>query len=433
MKRIAYFLLIILLAGCKSSVEKISDAEIIHQNVQRVTDLIVYDVFSPPVASRIYAYSTLAAFEAVRHNNPSKYPSLAENLNAFGKMPEPEKNLEYNFTLASTRAFFSVVRKMTFSVDSLVNYETRTYDYFRNLLDDSIYARSLHYGDQIANAVLLRANNDNYTKSRGKPKYLGSDLPGKWRPTPPDYFDGVEYCWGDMVSFTLDSSSQFAPPPPPPFSEDTASEFFRVNMEVYNISRSLTDEQKEIATYWDDNSLVMEHAGHMMFANKKISPGAHWIGIAEIASRKTNADEVKSAQAYALTAISIFDAFICCWAEKYRTGVIRPVTVIQEKIDPDWMPFLQTPPFPEYPSGHSTITRAAATILTRLFGDNFDFMDTSDFKYIGMKRNFPSFVAAADEASVSRVYGGIHYFHSVNAGADQGRKIGEHMIGKLKL
>lgn len=434
MKLFGFFMMFCFFVSCRENTKKnIDSAEIIHQNVGRLTDLIVYDVFSPPVASRIYAYSTLAAFEAIRYNRPGKYASLAEQLNHFEKMPEPEKNKEYDFTLASTKAFFSVVRKMTFSVDSLVAYEKNVYDYFKDKLDDSVYARSEAFGNKIADAILKRSATDNYTKSRGKPKYLGSELAGKWRPTPPDYFDGVEYCWGDMSLFTLDSSSQFAPAPPPPYSEDTSSVFFKANREVYNISANLTDEQKDIAKYWDDNSLVMEHAGHMMFANKKISPGGHWIGIAEIACKKSGADEIKSAQAYALTAISIFDAFVCCWHEKYKGNVIRPVTVIRDLIDPEWMPFLQTPPFPEYPSGHSTITRAAASVLTHLFGDNFSFLDTSDMKYIGMQREFKSFVEAADEASISRVYGGIHYVHSVNAGAEHGRKIGEHMIQKLKL
>ena len=129
----------------------------------------------------------------------------------------------------------------------------------------------------------------------------------------------------------------------------------------------------------------------------------------------------------------MFDAFTCCWQEKYKSAYIRPVTVINEKIDRSWEPMLQTPPFPEYPSGHSTITRSAAVMLTHLFGDNFNFQDTSDLKYIGMKRNFKSFVQAADEASISRFYGGIHYRNSVDVGAEQGKKVSEYMLGKLKL
>ena len=155
------------------------------------------------------------------------------------------------------------------------------------------------------------------------------------------------------------------------------------------------------------------------------------MGIASIASKQSNADAVKTAAAYTLTAIALYDAFISCWDEKYRSNSIRPVTVIQESIDPKWVPFLQTPPFPEYTSGHSTITRSAATVLTAMFGDHFAFQDTSDLRYIGMQKHFDSFVQAADEASISRVYGGIHFRFSVDAGADCGRKVGELIVQKL--
>jgi len=281
--------------------------------------------------------------------------------------------------------------------------------------------------------ILKRAATDNYLQSRGKPKFIGSNLPGKWRPTPPDYLDGVEYCWGDMKTFVLDTSSQFTPPPPLPFSEDRTSKFYQANLEVYNIGRNLTPAQKEIAKYWDDNPFVLEHSGHLMFANKKITPGGHWIGITNIACKQTNADALQTAQAYGLVSVAMFDSFICCWEEKYRSSIIRPVTVINEKIDPNWLPYLQTPPFPEYPSGHSTITRAAATILTHLFGDHFSFLDTSDLEYIGMQRQFNSFIDAANEASISRLYGSIHYRNSIEAGADQGKKVAEYIIKKLKL
>ncbi|MGI4020326.1 MAG: vanadium-dependent haloperoxidase [Janthinobacterium lividum] len=422
-----------LLISCKKTkITAIKEAELLHQNEDQLTQLIIYDVFSPPVASRIYAYTSLASYEAMRFQNP-KYTSLIQQLKGFDQIPAPEKGKKYNYALAATQAFFTVVRKVTFSVDSLKKYENQVYSSFKNQMDDSTYARSVAFGDQVAKVILKRAAADNYGQTRSKPKFLGSDNPGKWRPTAPDYLDGVEYCWGTMKTFMLDSSSQFAPPPPPPFSEDKNSTYFKQNLEVYNQVKNLNREQKDIARYWDDNPFVMEHSGHLSFANKKITPGGHWIGITAIACKKTHADPVKTAQAYALTSLAMFDAFICCWQEKYKSSYIRPVTIINEKIDRNWTPRLQTPPFPEYPSGHSTITRSAAVVLTRLFGDNFSFQDTSDLKYIGMKRNFKSFVQAADEASISRFYGGIHYRNSVNVGAEQGKKVSDYMLSKLKL
>ncbi len=422
----------LLFISCHSKkVAIISDADVLHQNEDQLTEVIIYDVFTPPVASRIYVYSSLASYEAIRFGKPGT-ESITEKLNGFGKMPQPEKDKSYNYTLAATKAFFNVVHNVkVFSVDSLKNYETTVFKNFKENMEDSTYERSIAFGDAIAKVILLRAAMDGYFQSRGKPKHLGSNDPGKWRPTPPDYMDGVEWCWNSMKPMVLDSATQFMPPRPPQFSTDTNSVFFKGVKEVYLMAKNSTEEQKEIARYWDDNPFVVEHSGHMMFANKKITPGGHWLGITAIACKQTNADAVKTAAAYALTSIALYDAFISCWDEKYRSNVIRPVTVINESIDQGWLPFLQTPPFPEYISGHSSITRSAAVVLTKLFGENFAFQDTSDLRYIGMQRHFNSFVQAADEASISRVYGGIHYRNSVDEGAISGRKVGELIIEKL--
>ena len=347
------------------------DATILHQNEDLLTEVIIYDVFTPPVASRIYVYSSLASYEAIRFAEKGTV-SIAERLHGFGKMPQPEKNKSYNYTLAATKAFFTVVRNIkVFSVDSLKKYEGSVYDGFKNRLDDSTYQRSLRFGESVANVILARAKTDGYLASRGKPKHLGSDEPGKWRPTPPDYLDGVEWCWNTMKPMVMDSASQFMAPRPPAFSNDSTSVFYKGMREVYTIATHLSNEEKLIARYWDDNPFVVEHSGHLMFGNKKITPGGHWMGITAIATKKTNAGPVTTAKAYALTAIAMYDAFISCWDEKYRSNYIRPVTVINEYIDHGWTPFLQTPPFPEYTSGHSTITRACATVLTSMFGEHF--------------------------------------------------------------
>jgi hypothetical protein len=409
-----------------------ADTDILHQNQDQLTQVIIYDVFTPPVASRIYVYSSLASYEAIRFSQPG-VPSLAEKMKDFGKMPEPQSGKEYNYILAASRAFFMVAHNIkVFSVDSLKAYEENLFKGFRESLDDSVYARSEAFGDSVATAILRRAKTDGYLASRGKEKYLGSSDPGKWRPTPPDYMDGVEWCWNTMKPMVMDAAAQFKPAPPPPFSMDTTSYFYKSLMEVYRIGKNITEEQRTIARYWDDNPFVVEHSGHMMFANKKITPGGHWMGITAIASKQSGADAVKTAKAYALTSIALYDAFISCWDEKYRSSTVRPVTLINESIDVSWSPFLQTPPFPEYTSGHSTITASAAEVLTHLFGDNFAFQDTSDLRYIGMQRHFNSFREAAAEVSISRVYGGIHYRYSVDIGAEQGKKLGEFIVGKLK-
>jgi len=437
--KIVGFFLMLLLSGvvaCQQRIqmtsETINEAEVLHNNQEKLTQLIIYDVFNPPVASRIYSYASLASYEAIRFGD-SSYPSLITQLHGFDSLVMPHKDKTYNYTLAATKAFFTVVRKVTFSVDSLDAYENGVYARFHAQLDDSTYQRSLSFGESVGNLVLKRAAKDNYSRTRGMPKYLGSSESGNWRPTGPDYMDGAESHWSEMKTFVLDSASALTLPPPPAYSNDKESVFYKQNLELYNACNKLTAEQADIAKYWDDNSLVMEHSGHLSFANKKITPGGHWIGITQIACKKVNADEVKTAQSYALISVALFEAFTACWDVKYKTGYVRPITVIQEKIDPRWFPMLQTPPFPEYPSGHSTITRAAAELLTHLYGDNFAFQDTSNFKYIGMKRDFRSFVHAADEASISRFYGGIHYMNSLAAGAELGRKVSEMMLAKLKI
>jgi hypothetical protein len=425
---------VILLAGCaqKPKAVLLSDAEVLHQNENQLTQVIIYDVFTPPVASRIYGYTALASYEAMRYADP-KYNSIITQLKGFGSPPVPEKGKKYNYALAATKAFFTVAHKVTFSIDTLKKYENRVYAMYKDNLDDSTYARSVDFGEKIGKTILKRAAVDDYPQTRGKPKYLGENSPAKWHPTPPDYMDGVEFCWGDMKVFAIESSSQFSPGPPPAYSEDKNSPYVKQYTEVYNTNKNLTAEQKKIATFWDDNPFVIQHNGHMMFADKKITPGGHWIGITTIACKQTHANGVKTALAYALTSIALYDSFICCWEVKYKYSYARPVTNINEKIDHYWLPLLQTPPFPEYTAGHSTISAASATVLTHLFGDNFAFQDTSDLHYIGMQRHFNSFIQASDETAMSRFYGGIHYLNSSLTGAVQGKQIGNYIWQKLKL
>lgn len=430
-----FSLVLVLLSACetkqpRADAKLLTDQGLVHSNIQQLTEVIIHDMFSPPVASRIYAYSTLAAYEALRFDKPG-YNSITKDLKGFPEMPVPEENKPYNYLLAATKAFFTVASKITFSADTLHNYQEKVFSDFKSLLDEETYNRSIELGALIGNKVLERTTVDNYKMTRGMPKFLGSDETGKWRPTPPDYMDAAEPNWSMILPLSLDSVGQFTCPAANPYSTDTNSSFYKNVYEVYTIGRNLTDSQKLIATYWDDNPFVIEHSGHLMYGNKKITPVAHWIGIAGIASKMKNLDAVEAQQTYALTSVAMFDAIISCWKEKYNSMQIRPVTVINDLLDHNWQSFLQTPPFPEHTSGHSGISASAATVLTKKFGDNFAFEDTSDLAYIGMKRSFTSFNAAALEASMSRIYGGIHYRSGVDGGAIQGRQIAEFVIGKF--
>lgn len=431
------FVFFAMLAGCQQknvTADKalLTDTDLLHRNMKQLTEVIIHDAFSPPVASRIYAYTSLAAYEAARFEKPG-IPSLTAQLNGFETIPAGNASGNLQYLLAATKAFFTVAERITFSKDTLAAYQQKVYDDFRSLLDEDTYKNSLAFGEAVGLKVFERTKKDNYKETRGMPKFLGTNEEGKWRPTQPDYLDAAEPYWATIKPMVIDSSAAFKCPAPLPYSPDKASAFYKQVDEVYTIGKNLTDEQKLIARYWDDNPFVIEHSGHLMFANKKITPVGHWVGITTIASKLKNLGASETAQLYALTAVAIFDSFITCWEEKFRTQVLRPVTVINDLIDVGWQPYLQTPPFPEYTSGHSGISAAAATVLTHRIGENFAFEDTSDLEYIGLKRNFPSFHAAAQEASISRVYGGIHYRRSVDEGARQGARVAEFMLNKLNL
>jgi hypothetical protein len=212
---------------------------------------------------------------------------------------------------------------------------------------------------------------------------------------------------------------------------DKQSDFYQEVMEVYEVGRNLNEEQLEIAKFWDCNPYVSHHQGHVMFATKKITPGGHWIGITDITTRKAGADFAATVEAYTLVSIALIDAFISCWDEKYRSELIRPETVINKYIDEDWLPVLQTPPFPEYTSGHSVISSAAATVLTKLFGEPFHFEDTTELEFGLTSRSFESFFQASEEAAMSRLYGGIHYMPACQNGIVQGKAIGKFVITNL--
>jgi hypothetical protein len=202
-------------------------------------------------------------------------------------------------------------------------------------------------------------------------------------------------------------------------------------MEVHDIQATLTDDQRAVLAFWDCNPYVMHVQGHAMFATKKVTPGGHWMGITAIAARRANADMMRSSEAYVRVALALADGFISSWDEKFRSNVIRPETVINTYVDERWEPALQTPPFPEYTSGHSVISTAAAVVLTDEFGPNFAFVDSTEIEFGLPVRKFTSFEQAAAEAAMSRLYGGIHYRRSIEQGAIQGRKVGELVVRRV--
>jgi hypothetical protein len=435
MKRLV-LLPLILTAGCAQAPgdyrARPADPELLHAAVQQLTGVIVYDIMSPPQASRVYAYASIAGYEALRHDYPA-YRTLAGQLNGLGPVPAPEEGVDYYLPLAGLHAFMTVGRALTFSRERMDSLRSAMHERIRRMpIPAPVVERSIAYGERVAQHILAWAAQDRFLETRGYPKYTVTAAAGTWRPTPPGYMDAVEPSWARVRPFVLDSASQFRPKPPLPFDMAAGSPFFRQVQEVFDVGRRLTDEQRRILAFWDDNPYVMHVQGHTMFATKKATPGGHWMGIAGMAARKAGADLMRSAEAYARTAIALADGFIICWDEKYRSNVVRPETVINAYLDERWQPALQTPPFPEYTSGHSVISTAAATVLTDQFGDGFAFDDSTEALYGLPVRSFTSFNEAAAEAAISRLYGGIHYRMAIDAGVAQGRKLGEQVIRRVR-
>lgn len=431
---ITLFLLLLTLA-CKPAKDEnfvVDDPKLIHQSMNKLTEIMVHDIFSPPVASRIYAYSSIAAYEALAHNYP-EYRSLAGQINELEEGPAPEAGKEYCFPLSGIHAFLQVGKALIFSEDVMEAYAHEVYQKYQNALSEDVYERSMAYGDEVAQHILAWASKDNYNETRTFPKFTVMDEPGRWQPTPPDYMDGIEPHWNKIRTLVLDSARQFPPEKPTKFDMGKGSQFYKEALEVYETDVNLTQEQADIASFWDCNPYVSHHQGHVMFATKKITPGGHWMGITSIAAQKDSASLMETVRAYTLVSIALFDGFISCWDEKYYSNLIRPETVINTYIDEEWAPLLQTPPFPEYPSGHSVISSSAAIALTHLYGDKFHFVDSTEVAYGLAPREFNSFIEASEEAAISRLYGGIHYMPAIENGVAQGRKVGDLVVNKVQM
>lgn len=408
-----------------------SDPEILHGLGERLTDVIIHDIFKPPVASRIYAYTYLAAYEALVPGHP-EYRSLGGQLNGFEAAPQPEAGKEYCFPLASAKAFTIVGRTLTFSGDMWDTYDKDFLKKYETMgIPDDVIERSTAYGEAVANHIIAYSGKDNYKQIRGF-RYTVTNAAGTWVPTPPAYADACEPMWNTVRPFTLDSVRQFVCPPPAKYDLTKNSPFMKLTHEVYDIGKNLTEDQRTTAYFWDDNAFVTNIVGHVMFANKKMTPPGHWLAITRTVARDKSLDLMQATEAYTLGSLAMFDGFISCWEEKYKSIRIRPETVINNGWDPEWRPFLETPPFPEYVSGHSSVSAACGIVLTNLLGDNVAFTDTTEKKYGHGVKSFKSFEEAYWDASYSRMYGGIHYRDGVEEGTHLGEAVGKWVWHKAQ-
>ena len=407
------------------------DAAPLRRAQKALTEVIIHDIFSPPVASRIYAYTNIAAYEVLIKQN-DRYRSLNQQLKNFPAIPAATGKV--NFSLAGVYAFLLTGKSLVFSETILQDSINNILQWYQNnKITKAEYDTSLAYGQRVAAVILNWAAKDKYKETRSLRRYNYLKEEGKWMPTPPVYMAAVEPYWNRIRPLVIDSCSQFRPADAVAFSTDKNSVFYQQAQEVYNTCKSITQEQNAIANFWDCNPFAVNTEGHLNFASKKISPGGHWISIAGIVCANKNADIIKTAAAYTLTALALYDGFIICWDEKYRSNVIRPETYINKYMDESWRPLLQTPPFPEYPSGHSVISTAAATVLTDFFGDNIAFEDDTEVEFGLPVKHFGSFTQACNEAAISRLYGGIHYRAAIENGQKQGSELGKYILTKIRL
>ncbi len=434
-KAVFLYAFIILTFGCsKQDADydaKLKETTYFHNSVNAITDIMVHDIFSPPVASRVYAYTSIAAYEALVFDNPNLV-SLANQVNGLTEIPHPADVDLCNAEIASLTAYLEVSKALLFSTKDIEVYEKKMWKEIIGLgVPEDVYDYSKLYGTEVATHIITWMETDKYKETRTYPKYTFNGEVDVWEPTPPGYIAAIEPHWNKIRPFVLKSGSQIIPEAPTEFDLEKESQFYKELVEVYEVGNDLTKEQEAIAQFWDCNPYVSHQKSHVMFATKKITPGGHWVGITLIASESSNVNYARSVEALARVTIAMADAFINCWDAKYKTALVRPETLINKFLDEEWEPLLQTPPFPEYTSGHSVVSGAASVVLTNFFGESFEFDDTSELAYGLPVRSFKSFYAAAEEAAISRLYGGIHYMPAISNGVAQGKKIGKYLVGNV--
>ncbi|MBK5271192.1 MAG: vanadium-dependent haloperoxidase [Bacteroidia bacterium] len=439
MKKIIPALLLVAALSCKQQIndyEMITHDPIMFSNtVHELNNVVMGNNFSPIVASRNYMYASVAAYEVIAAGYPDQYQTLAGQVHGLSISVKPEEGKKIDFEFASILAFSKLGEAVTFPEGSMSYYtdsiKTMAKDHG---MPDDVFKNSMAFADTVSSVILNWSKKDMYLQTRTYPKYNVIDEPGRYVPTPPAYAQAMEPHWNVIRPLVLDSCNEFCPPPPPKFDiTDKKSKYYYELMLIKNAVDSLNDEQKHIADFWDDNPFKLNVSGHVMFGTKKFSPPGHWMSIVGIAAKKANFDFPATVYAYALMAMTQFDSFIHCWDEKYRSNYVRPETVINRYFDQNWKPYLQTPPFPEYTCGHSTVSASNAEALTHVFGDNFSYTDTSELEFGINSRSYTSFRNAAIENNWARFYGGIHFHNSCIVSTEYGKKVGDFVVSRLKM
>ena len=385
--------------------------------------------YSPPVASRSFAYLGVTGYEVVASGTPD-LTSLAGQLNGLTALPKRPR-MVYDEAVVMQAAMAVSVRALFGNTgpsgqQAMDRMEAVLTAQVAEGVPQAVVDTSAAYGRAIAQHILDWSTSDGgaVIENMGFPRdWVISTEPGHWKPTSAVAQQQAPLLpdWGLNRPFAMPAGTTCGLPPPPAYSEDPASAFMTEAMEVYTVSKALTPEQKAIARFWSDDPMLSP------------TPPGHWVALVLTLIDRDQLDSARAADALARIGIAVADGFIGCWSAKVAYDYVRPITVIKALIDPKWEPMLNTPPFPEYPSGHSTQSGAAAEVLTAVFGADFAFGDPTHEEDGIAARQFPNFWAAAEEAAVSRLYGGIHFRQAIDRGLEQGKCIGAWTVALRTL
>jgi len=380
--------------------------------------------FSPPIAARALGYMGLTLYESVVPGMPG-YQSLAGQLNELSSLPwaQPDEPLHWPTVANASMATMTRMMFSNASAENKARIDTLerslplkyTQDFDPNSVTAEMTNRSETFGKLMAMAIMTWARTDGGHEAWGpirrhQQNYVPPSGTGKWSATPPAFAAPLLPYWGKNRPFVMKTADDCPAPTPPAYSEEPGSAFYKDGMEVYQISRAATQEQRQFALYWADD------------AGKTPTPAGHWAYVTNDLLRNNKADLGTAAEVFALLNMAMSDAFVAAWNTKYKLNVLRPVTYVQLVIDSNWTPSLMpTPPFPDYPSGHSVQSSAAAAVLGKMFGANTAFVDNTHNDRGWGPRTFKSFKAAADEAAASRIFAGIHYRFASEGGKPQGQ------------
>lgn len=380
---------------------------------------------SPPPPSRFYCYSCVAIYECVVNGIPGGR-SLAGQMNEMPTMPAVNVTLEYDWPTVIAGAMPLIIFNIYDTVYpggvNLINDKYNSVVQERlGVVSQDVIDRSLAHGEAIANAIIQWSTTDNYAETRlmnanyiPPPRTLN---PQNWEPINPGDRANEPY-WGTLRPFVVEDANTFFTVAPPAFSTNSGG-FYTASQELVQISQNLTAEHKRIANFWNDKV-------------RTGTPSGHWVSIMSQIARILNLKLDRVAQMYALMGPAMADGFIVCWNGKYRYNILRPQSYIRDYIDPSWNPYLITPSFPAYASGHSTMSGACAEVMTHLFG-NVPFTDHTHDQINLQPRSFDTFNAVAEEAAFSRQYGGIHYIFDSVEGLACGHNLGNYIINKIHL